>query len=130
MDAPILSIIIFLPMAGVLLLLLIDRQNEGLIKGVTLAVTIVDLLVSLPLYFMFQNSHEMQFVEKKAWIPTFNAYYSLGIDGISLFMILLTTLTMVICAASIWKAIDKYVKEFCISLLFLGTGMLGTFCAL
>jgi len=130
MDAPILSIIIFLPMAGVLLLLLIDRENEGLIKGVTLAVTIVDLLVSLPLYFMFQSNHEMQFVEKKAWIPTFNAYYSLGIDGISLFMVLLTTLTMVICAASIWKAIDKYVKEFCISLLFLGTGMLGTFCAL
>ncbi|MDH5509384.1 MAG: NADH-quinone oxidoreductase subunit M [Nitrospinota bacterium] len=130
MDAPILSIIIFLPMAGVLLLLLVDKRNESLIKGVTLAVTILDFLVSLPLYFLFQNTHEMQFVEKKAWIPTFNAYYSLGVDGISLFMVLLTTLTMVICAASIWKAIDKYVKEFCISMLFLGTGMLGTFCAL
>jgi len=127
---PILSIVIFLPLFGALLLLFLDNENKNLIKGVTLAVTIADLVASLPLYLMFKNTHEMQFTEKSLWIPTFDAYYSLGIDGISLFMVLLTTLTMVICAASIWSAVDKHVKEFCIALLFLGTGMLGTFCAL
>jgi len=130
MEAPILSIIIFLPVAGALLLLLVDRENEGMIKGITLAVTIADFLASLPLYFLFKNTHVMQFVEKVPWIKTLGANYHVGIDGISLFMVLLTTFTMVICVASIWTAITKHVKEFCISLLLLATGMLGTFCAL
>jgi NADH-quinone oxidoreductase subunit M len=130
MDAPILSIVIFLPLAGALLLLFIDKHNEGLLKGITLAVTVADLIASLPLFFLFKNTHEMQFTEKTPWIPDFNVNYSLGIDGISLLMVLLTTLTMVICAASIWTAINRRVKEFCILTLLLGTGMLGAFCAL
>ena len=130
MEIPILSIVIFLPLAGALVLLFVDKESEGLIKGITLAVTALDFIASIPLFAYFQNTHEMQFTEKTPWVPVFNVYYSLGIDGISLFMVLLTTLTMVICAASIWKAIDRRVKEFCISLLLLGTGMLGAFCAL
>ena len=113
MDSiPILSLLTFLPLAGALLLLFIDKSNKGLIRGVAFTTTVIVFMMSVPLYFYFENTHEMQFVEKREWIPDWGVYYSLGIDGISLFLILLTTLTTAICVASTWTAIDKHVKEF------------------
>jgi NADH-quinone oxidoreductase subunit M len=131
MDSiPILSILTFLPLAGALLLLFIDKSNKGLIRGVAFTTTVIVFLMSVPLYFYFENTHEMQFVEKREWIADWGIYYSLGIDGISLFLILLTTLTTAICVAATWTAIDKHVKEFMIAILLLETGMIGVFCAL
>ncbi len=127
---PILSLLTFIPLAGALILLFVDKENKGLIRGTAFTITVVNLLLSLPLYFNFQQTHEMQFVEKYEWIPDFGAYYHMGIDGISMFLIILTTLTCAICVASTWSAIDKHVKEFQISLLVLETGMIGVFCAL
>jgi len=131
MDSiPILSLLTFLPLAGAILILFIDKNNKGLIRGVAFTTTVIVFLMSVPLYFYFENTHEMQFVEKHEWIPDWGVYYSLGIDGISLFLVLLTTLITAICVASTWTAIDKHVKEFMISMLILETGMIGVFCAL
>ena len=127
---PLLSMVIFLPLAGAALLALMDRENGELLRGAALAVTVLDFFISLPLYFQFQSTHEMQFVEKRLWIEAFGANYYVGIDGISLFMVLLTTLTCAVCAAAIWTAVDKHLKEFLISMLILETGMIGVFCAL
>ena len=127
---PILSLLTFIPLAGAMILLFVDKENKGLVRGTAFTITMVNFLLSLPLYFNFAQTHEMQFVEKAEWIPDFGAYYHMGIDGISMFLIILTTLTCVICVASTWSAIDKHVKEFQISLLVLETGMIGVFCAL
>jgi len=127
---PILSIVTFVPLVGALLLLFIDKENAGLIRGVALATTVVDLLASLPLFFFFENTHELQFVESHPWIPEFGVTYSMGVDGLSMYLVLLTTLTCAICVASAWAAVTKHVKEFMISLLVLQVGMIGVFCAM
>jgi len=113
-----------------ILLIFIDKGNKGFLRGVAFTTALVDFLVSIPLFFLFEPTHEMQFVEKVPWIPDFGIYYSMGIDGISLYLILLTTLTTAICVASTWRAIDKHVKEFMISMLLLEVGMIGVFCAM
>ena len=129
-SLPLLSIITFLPLVGLIVILLIDRENTGLIRGVAFATTVVDFLFSLPLFFSFKQTHEMQFVERAEWIPDFGITYYMGVDGISLLLVLLTTITCVICIASTWTAITKSVKEFMIAMLLLQTGMIGVFCAL
>ncbi|MBF0290942.1 MAG: NADH-quinone oxidoreductase subunit M [Nitrospinae bacterium] len=126
----ILTLVTFIPLGGALLILLIDKENQGLIRGLALAATIADFIISLPLYLRFANTHNMQFVEKVAWLPQFGVSYYLGVDGISMPLILLTTLTTMICVISAWTAVEKRVKEFMITLLLLETGMIGVFCAL
>ena len=130
MNFPLLSAVTFIPLIGVALLMLVDRENKNLIRTITLVTGIIDFLVSLPLYFMFKNTSDMQFVERYTWIKDWGVEYHMGIDGISLFMVLLTTFTCVICYISTWKAIDKHVREFNISMLVLQTAMIGVFCAL
>src|SRR5208283_619991 len=87
------------------------------------------LSLILPIIFV-PNSAEMQFVELRSWIPDFSISYHLGIDGISLFLILLTTLLSAIAILSSFTAVTKRVKEYMICLLLLETGMLGVFCSL
>ncbi|GMT42888.1 MAG: NADH:ubiquinone oxidoreductase subunit M [bacterium] len=131
MSFPLLSAITYVPLAGAFLILMIGGQNKNLIKTVTLTVGIVDFILSLPLFFMFKiGSSEMQFVERFDWIKTFGVEYHMGIDGISLFMVLLTTFTCMICYISTWNSIEKHVKEFNIAVLILQTAMVGVFCAL
>jgi NADH-quinone oxidoreductase subunit M len=131
MSFPLLSAVTFIPLSGALLLLLIDRDNKNLIRSVTLGTGIVDFLISLPLYFSFRDgTADMQFVERFSWIESWGVEYHMGIDGISLFMVLLTTFICVICYISTWKAIEKHVREFNISMLILQTAMLGVFCSL
>jgi len=128
---PILSTVIFLPVAGALVLLLISRSNEKLIKLFTLAVSLLTFAVSLPLFFRFDKStHLMQFVESKSWIPAWNIHYALGLDGISVLFVLLSTIITILCVLISWEAITEKVKEFYMSLLLVEGAMIGVFCSL
>ena len=130
-QLPILSIIAYIPLVGALLLLFAPKENKGLImKGAT-AIAFIDFLVSLPLWWAYDRSNEgFQFVEHASWIPSLGVSYKVGIDGISLLLLLLTTLLGVIAILSSWTAITDRVKEYYIYLLLLQTGMLGVFISL
>ena len=95
---PILSVITFVPLVGAVLLLFLDKRNFGLLRGWTLAVSAVTFALSLPLWFGFDASKPgMQFVEQARWIESLGIQYYLGVDGISVFLVLLTTFLTVIC---------------------------------
>lgn len=116
---------------GAAILLLINKEKKGLIKWVCLAITLADFFLSLFLFIYFDaTTHEMQFVEKIPWIKGFGISYHLGIDGISLFLVLLTTFLSMPAVLSSFKAINEKVKEYMIFMLLLETGMLGVFMAL
>ena len=126
-----LSIILFTPLAGALLLLLIDKQNESAIRWVANIVAFIGFLVSVPLWFWFKpQGPDFQFVERAPWIPSVGAEYFLGVDGLSTLLILLTTMMGCISVLSSWDAITERVKEYYIFLLVLQTGMLGAFMSL
>ncbi len=126
-----LSIILFTPLAGALLLLLINKQNESAIRWVANIVAFIGFLVSVPLWFWFRpQGPDFQFVERAPWIPSVGAEYFLGIDGLSTLLILLTTMMGSISVLSSWNAITERVKEYYIFLLVLQTGMLGAFMSL
>ena len=126
-----LSIILFTPLAGALLLLLIDKQNESAIRWVANIIAFIGFLVSVPLWFWFTpQGPDFQFVERAPWIPSVGAEYFLGVDGLSTLLILLTTMMGCISVLSSWDAITERVKEYYIFLLVLQTGMLGAFMSL
>jgi NADH-quinone oxidoreductase subunit M len=127
----ILSLITFLPIIGVIILIFLNKDNPRLLKTVTFIVTIINFLISLPLFLDFKStSSDMQFVESIPWIDQYGITYHVGIDGISLFLVLLTTLLSMISVLACWQDIQKKVKEFMICLLFLETGMIGVFISL
>jgi NADH-quinone oxidoreductase subunit M len=128
---PILSLIAFLPLAGVVVLLLTPRQKESFIKNFTLLWSLVVFFISLALYFYFDDkTAQMQFVEKLPWFADFGIYYFVGIDGISLWLVLLTTFLTVLSILSSWTAITQKIKGYYIMFLVLETGMLGVFISL
>ncbi len=125
---PILSFITFWPLLGVFILLFINRKNEAAIRIVTFVFMLVNFLVSTLLYFHFDpTTWQPQFVDKIPWISSLGINYYLGIDGLSLFLVLLTTFLSVVGQLSTWSAIKDKVKEFNIIFLLLLTGMLGVF---
>ena len=131
LGLPILSLITFLPLVGVLVILFIPGEKAEAIKNWAFAVAAVDFVISLALYFTFQSdSAQMQFVEHVPWIENLGISYHLGVDGISLFLVLLTTLLSPIAILSSWTAITDKVKEYMIFMLLLETGMIGVFVAL
>ncbi len=124
-----LTYITFLPMVGVLLLLLV--RSQAAIKTITLGTTLATFLVSLPLWFSFnRGSAEMQFVINVPWIESLGISYHLGVDGLSVLLILLTTLLTPIAILSSWNAVEDRLKGFMISMLILETGMIGVFVSL
>ena len=126
-----LSLILFTPLAGAIVLLFVNRQNEDVIRWIANAVAFLGFLVSLPLWFLYDTQNaDWQFVERMAWIPSIGAEYSLGVDGFSALLVLLTTLMGSIAVLSSWTAITERVKEYYIFLLVLQTGMIGAFVAL
>jgi NADH-quinone oxidoreductase subunit M len=127
-----LSIITFTPLVGVFLLLFINKKSHAALRGLTMVVTVVAFLASLPLITGFQNSADYQFVENIPWIAAgpFQMNYYLGIDGISLWLVILTTFIMPIAILSTWTAVEEKVKEYMICLLLLEVGMLGAFVSL
>jgi len=127
MDVPIISIITFIPLAGALLLIFINKDKENLLRTITLVLTIATFIISLTLYFNFDDGNpDAQFVEKSSWIG-YGIDYHVGIDGISLLLVLLTTFLMPIAVLSSWKYIGKRVKEYLIFMLILETGIIGVF---
>ena len=130
MNFPILTIVTFLPLLGAIWLLFIDRGKEEKIKRIALITAIGSFVISLPLFFNFQlNTHEFQFVEKVPWIKEFGISYHVGIDGISLFLFLLTSFISVVSILASWTIKDR-IKEYMIAMLILETGMLGVFISL
>jgi NADH-quinone oxidoreductase subunit M len=129
MNEVILSLITFLPLAGVLVLLFIPGENHGLLRGFTLAVTILTFLLSLPLVTGFVTNADYQFVLNMPWIQAgpFRMNYHVGIDGISLWLVMLTTFIMPIAVLSTWKAVEEKVKGYMACLLLLQVGMIGAF---
>lgn len=126
----ILTILIFTPVAGAILIGFMNKNNEQAIKVLTLAISLLVFLLSVPLYFLFDAANpEMQFTQHLDWIPQWGAYYSIGLDGISLLLVLLTTFTMPLAVLAAWKGVHRHIKGFMISLLLLDAGMVGVFCA-
>ncbi len=135
MQAHILSIILFTPLVGAILLLFVPKENKELIRWIANLFALGGFLISIPLVPMFWAQRfepGFKFVEGTAnnWIPSIGAGYVLGIDGISFLLIMLTTLLGWISILSSWTAIENRVKEYYIWFLVLQTGMLGVFMAL
>src|SRR5581483_2889387 len=126
----ILSIVLFTPLAGLLVLLFIPSTNARAIKLWANAVALIGFLVSLPLVYRFDSTKDFQFEEKASWIPTIGANYHIGIDGLGLLLVMLTTIIGVIAILSSWNAIQDRLKEYYGFFLLLQTGMLGVFMSL
>jgi len=126
-----LSIILFTPLVGALLLLLVSKQNENAIRWIANVTAFIGFVISVPLWFWYNpQGPEFQFQEHLPWIPSIGAEYFIGIDGLSTLLILLTTMMGFIAILSSWNAITERVKEYYIFLLVLQSGMLGAFMAL
>jgi len=137
MQNHILSIILFTPLVGALVLLFVPNENKGAIRWIANIFSLGGFLISLPLVPMFwalrfDATQPFKFIEgaPSNWIPTIGAGYYLGIDGISFLLIMLTTLLGWISILSSWDAIENRVKEYYVWFLILQTGMLGVFMAL
>ncbi len=129
-----LSLIVFLPLLGAVLLLLIgnrDGSKDGLVRTVALGVSLVTFAATLALWAGFTpGTADFQFVERYSWIPAFGIEYYLGVDGISLMLVVLTGFLTPLALLSSWANIERKVKEFSIFMLLLETGMLGVFLSL
>lgn len=130
---PILSLVTFLPLVGVLLILLINDDSESArrnIRVIALWTTGITFIISLFIWKGFDNSQTgFQFVEKVAWLDSGISYH-MGVDGISMLFVILTTFLMPLCILASWEAIEKRVKAYMIAFLLLETLMIGVFCAL
>ncbi|ANT52401.1 NADH-quinone oxidoreductase subunit M [Mesorhizobium amorphae] len=130
---PILSLVTFLPLVGVLLILFINDDSENArrnIRAIALWTTSITFIVSLFIWTGFDNSQAgFQFVEKFAWLDSGISYH-LGVDGISMLFVILTTFLMPLCILASWESIEKRVKAYMIAFLLLETLMIGVFCAL
>ena len=130
-DSSLLSLILFTPLVGALVLLFVPKRQEDVIRWIANVAVFIGFLVSLPLWFRYDTANpDFQFVERLPWIPSIGAEYFLGVDGFSVLLILLTTLMGVIAVLSSWTAITMRVKEYYIFLLMLQTGMIGAFVSL
>ncbi|MCH7732753.1 MAG: NADH-quinone oxidoreductase subunit M, partial [Candidatus Marinimicrobia bacterium] len=130
MDWNILSWLIWLPILGSAVIILIPRDKADTIKFVAAVATGIQLLVAIVLWTKFDSSTVgFQFTEKVSWISTLNVHYSLGIDGLSLPMALLTALLFFLCIFVSWK-IEKAVKGYFALFLLLDAGMMGVFLSL
>jgi NADH-quinone oxidoreductase subunit M len=127
-----LSLLIFLPVVGTLVVLFVPREKPSVIRWVTTLFAGAEFLLSVPLWTFagFRKSGDFFFRETHDWIPSLGAKYSLGVDGIAALLILLTTLLSFISVYASFSAITKREKEYYAFLLLLETGMVGVFCAL
>jgi NADH-quinone oxidoreductase subunit M len=125
-----LSILLAVPVIGAGLLILAPRRHAQVLFTIALVASALDFFWSLKIFTLFDGGNgAMQLVERAAWMPAFGIEYIVGIDGISLFLVLLTTLLMPIAILASWSVQDR-VKEYLIFMLLLETGMLGAFVAL
>ncbi len=129
----VLSIILFIPVVGMIPLFFIPRENKQAARWWGNVVMFVNFLASLPLVFWFSSEspeQQFKFVEQHTWIPSIGAQYHLGIDGISFLLIMLTTVLGFLAVLSSWTSIQERVKEYYAMFLLLQAGMLGVFMSL
>jgi NADH-quinone oxidoreductase subunit M len=128
---PILSVIVFTPLLAAVVLVLIPPEQHAALRRGAFIFSLVPFALSLLVLAGFEPSNTaMQFTAKAAWIPRFGIYYSVGIDGLSLFLVLLTTFLMPIVILAGWGDVHKRIKEYMIFMMVLETGMVGAFVAL
>jgi NADH-quinone oxidoreductase subunit M len=126
-----LSVVTFLPALGAVALALLPRGRDELLRRGALAVSLAAFVLSIPLFVSFDAaSPDFQFEESLRWMPSLGVGYHVGIDGISLLLVLLTTFLTPVALASAWESIEEGTKEFVVAMLVLETGMLGVFVAL
>ncbi|MCF7809677.1 NADH-quinone oxidoreductase subunit M [bacterium] len=135
----ILTLTIFLPLVGVAAILLLKRQSEGTAKWIALVTSVVTFALSLPLFFGFDKSKGLyangladllQFEVSVPWIETFNINFHIGLDGISLLLVMLTTFLTPLCIWGSFTSIKERVKGYYIAFLAIETGMIGVFASM
>jgi NADH-quinone oxidoreductase subunit M len=130
-GVPILTVIVFFPLAGLIAVLLVPGRRGRAVKITANVVTGLEFLLTLGLLAVFSpSSGEMQFLERASWIRALHVQYLMGIDGISLLLILLTSLLTFLATLSSWTAIKDREKEYYVFMLLLETGMIGVFASL
>ena len=132
-EWPIISVTIFLPLLGTLIIFLIkeDESSRNNIKWAALWTSIGTLILSCLIWLQFDNSvAEYQLIEKYKWFSDFNFFYHVGVDGVSLFMILLSSFLTPFCILASWKNIKKRIKEYMMCFLFMETVMIGMFASI
>lgn len=132
-DLPLLSLLIWLPILGGFWVLAVGRNDSSapVARAVSLLVSIVTFVLSLPLFFAFDSSTAaMQFSEKLAWIPNFHIYYSLGVDGFSMPLIVLTSFMTILVILAGWEVIQYKVAQYMAAFLIMEGLMIGVFASL
>lgn len=131
MKTNLLSILIFFPLVASLPVIFFNREKKNLIKVYALLISILTFVLSLLILFLFDSSSgEYQFIERYKWIGIINSYYYIGIDGISLLLILLTTFIFPLCIIASLYTVSKREKEFYFLIIILETGLIGVFSSL
>ncbi len=125
-----LTFLTFLPLVGAIVLAFMPKENEGMIKQTAVGFAAADFLLSLQLWFDFDNTtHQMQFEYSTSWISSWGISYHVGIDGISLLLFVMTTFLTLISIIASWE-VKKSIREYMMAMLALSTGMLGVFISL
>src|SRR5690348_14874693 len=128
---PLLTVTIFLPLLGVLLILPMNPGSKKALRLTTLTIMALDWLLSIYLLASFDTStSSYQYVENIPWLSSLGISYHLGVDGLSLLLVFLTAMLSWISVLSTWNAVQVRVKEYMIVFLLLEIGMLGVFCSL
>ncbi len=131
MDSfPLLSTIAYLPLIGALVILFAPKASSTMPRTVALATSLGSLVLSLVMLFAFDRNAEFQFVEQVVWLEDLGVSYFMGVDGIAVLLIALTTLLSVIAIIWSWDTVSERAREYYIAMLLLETGMLGVFMAL
>jgi NADH-quinone oxidoreductase subunit M len=128
----ILNIVCYFPLVGMVLIMFVKRENENAIKWIANITAFIGFLISIPLLTSFNDPrfigpNGFRFISEHAWIPQIGATYKIGIDGISMLLIMLTTLLGFLAILSSWSAIKERLKEYYSFLLLLQMGMIGVF---
>ena len=130
-DLPLLSLLVWLPILGGVWVLAIGDKEAATARSIALVVSLLTFGLSLPLYFEFDTTTAaMQFTERYSWIPNFNIYYHLGIDGISMPLIILTTFSTVLVILAGWEVIQYKIAQYMAAFLIMNGLMVGVFAAL
>lgn len=123
----ILTVLILLPLVGGVAVLVLGRSKGNSARALALTVSVLEFLLTVYLFLQFEAVSNFQFEEKVRWIPEWGVTYAVGVDGISLFLILLTTFLVPVSILASWRSIKKSVRGFMVSLLVMETAMVGVF---
>ncbi len=126
----ILSLLIVLPLVGALILAVVPKDNDRAVRWITLLTVLIEFAVSVMLFVAFRGDAGMQFVERVAWIPQFGISYFVGVDGLSILLVILTTFLMIIAIGGSWVGVTERVKEYHLFFLLLEAAVIGVFVSL